>query len=60
MGTPELGKPYTAPARNRRVVRLAKGQRSRIISTHGSQVYDTLAFNAADMTEFMSMEHVRA
>jgi uncharacterized protein YcgI (DUF1989 family) len=59
-GTPELGRLYTVPARNGRAVRLARGQQIRIINTHGSQVCDTWAFNAADMTEFMSMEHVRA
>ena len=59
-GTPELAKLYTVPARNGRAVRLNKGQIIRIVNTHGSQVCDTWAFNAADMTEFMSMEHVRA
>ena len=59
-GTPILGQLYKVPARNGRAVRLIKGQVLRIINTHGSQVCDTWAFNTRDMTEFMSMEHVRA
>jgi uncharacterized protein YcgI (DUF1989 family) len=30
-----------------------------VVNTHGSQVVDTWAFNAADLTERMSMEHSR-
>src|SRR5215471_21760937 len=30
-----------------------------MINTHGTQVVDTWAFNAADLHEFMSMEHTR-
>ena len=37
------------PARQGRAVRLAKGQRIKLINTHGSQVVDTWAFNAADL-----------
>jgi uncharacterized protein YcgI (DUF1989 family) len=48
------------PARRGRAARLAKGQSIKIINTHGHQVVDTWAFNAADLKEFMSMEHVRA
>lgn len=59
-GTAQSGKLYTVPARQGRAVRLAKGDVIRIINTHGSQVCDTWAFNVADMTEFMSMEHARA
>lgn len=47
------------PARQGRAVRLAKGQRIKLINTHGSQVVDTWAFSAADLGEFMSMEHTR-
>ncbi|MDQ2802907.1 MAG: urea carboxylase-associated family protein [Pseudomonadota bacterium] len=36
------------------------GQIVRVINTHGAQVVDTWAFNAADIGEFMSMEHSRA
>jgi uncharacterized protein YcgI (DUF1989 family) len=47
------------PARQGRAVRLAKGQRIKLVNTHGSQVVDTWAFAAADLGEFMSMEHTR-
>ena len=53
------GQKYTVPARKGRAVRLRRGQRIKIINTHGSQVVDTWAFNAADMSECMSMEHTR-
>ncbi len=59
-GTPVVGKLYRVPARNGRAVRLCRGQLVRIINTHGSQVCDTWAFNSADLSEFMSMEHLRA
>ena len=47
------------PARRGKAVRLAKGQRIKMINTHGTQVVDTWAFNADDLNEFMSMEHTR-
>lgn len=50
----------TIPARQGKAVRLQKGQSIRIINTHGNQVVDTWAFNAGDLSEFMSMEHARA
>jgi uncharacterized protein YcgI (DUF1989 family) len=50
----------TIPARRGRAVRVAKGQSIIVINTHGSQVVDTWAFAAADIAEFMSMEHSRA
>ncbi len=49
----------TIPARRGRAARLNKGQSIKIINTHGSQVVDTWAFNADDLGEFMSMEHLR-
>ena len=48
------------PARRGRAVRLAKGQAIQIINTHGQQVVDTWCFNADDLSEFMSMEHLHA
>jgi len=48
------------PARRGRAVRLNKGQSIKIINTHGQQIVDTWAFNAEDLREFMSMEHLRA
>ncbi|MEM6849353.1 MAG: urea carboxylase-associated family protein [Pseudomonadota bacterium] len=58
-GTPEPGKRYTIPARQGIAVRVAAGQSIKIINTHGTQVVDTWAFCAADLTEHMSMEHLR-
>ncbi len=49
----------TIPARGGRALRLAAGDAVRLINTHGTQVVDTWAFNAADMAECMSMEHSR-
>ena len=39
---------------------LKAGQSIKIINTHGHQVVDFWAFNAADLSEFLSMEHLRA
>ncbi len=38
---------------------LAKGQAARLINTHGTQVVDCWAWNAADLSEHMSMEASR-
>jgi uncharacterized protein YcgI (DUF1989 family) len=48
------------PARRGRAVPLRDGQAIRIVNTHGQQVVDTWCFNAEDMAEFMSMEHLHA
>jgi len=53
------GQKFTVPARKGRAVRLQRGQRIKVINTYGSQVVDTWAFNAADISECMSMEHTR-
>ncbi|QBD79874.1 urea carboxylase-associated family protein [Ktedonosporobacter rubrisoli] len=58
-GRPEPGKRYIVPARQGRAVRLAQGQRLKIINTYGSQVCDFWAFNASSPREFLSMEHLR-
>lgn len=50
----------TIPARRGIAARLNAGQSLTVINTHGTQVVDTWAFNAKDMSEFMSMEHSRA
>lgn len=47
------------PAREGKAALLGKGQRIKLINTHGTQVVDTWAFNRADLGEFMSMEHTR-
>jgi uncharacterized protein len=54
------GDVQTIPARRGKAVRLGRGQSIKIINTHGMQVVDTWAFNAEDLAEFMSMEHLRA
>ena len=50
----------TIPARRGVAARLKAGQSITVINTHGTQVVDAWAFNAADVAEFMSMEHSRA
>jgi uncharacterized protein len=47
------------PARSGTAVRLARGQALKLVNTHGQQVVDAWAFNAHDLGEFMSMEHLR-
>ncbi len=49
----------TIPARRGKAAFLSGGQIVKVINTHGQQVVDTWAFNRADLTEFMSMEHSR-
>ncbi len=55
-----LNELQTIPARKGKAALLKAGQRIRIINTHGQQVVDTWAFNVCDMSEHMSMQHVRA
>lgn len=50
----------TIPARRGTAARARKGQYIRIVNTHGTQVVDTWAFSAADVTEWMAMEASRA
>ncbi len=50
----------TIPARRGKAARVRAGQSVAVVNTHGEQVVDTWAFNSADLTEFMSMEHSRA
>lgn len=52
-----MGEIVTIPARKGKAVALSKGQRIKVINTHGQQVVDTWAFNRHDLGEFMSMEH---
>ena len=46
-------------ARSGKAAHLKKGQVIKIINTHGHQVVDTWAFNADDLDEFLSNEHMR-
>jgi uncharacterized protein YcgI (DUF1989 family) len=50
----------TIPARRGVAARVSAGRRIRIVNTHGTQVVDAWAFNAADPAEWMSMEASRA
>jgi hypothetical protein len=50
----------TIPARRGKAARVSAGQRIRVINTHGTQVVDTWAFVAADVTEWMAMDASRA
>jgi len=49
----------TIPARRGNAITLKRGQHIKVINTHGQQVVDTWAFNSADLSECMSMEHTR-
>ena len=49
----------TIPARRGRAIRLMAGQSIRLINTHGHQVVDFWAFGEPDVSEFLSMEHLR-
>ncbi len=59
-GRPQKDRRYAIPARQGLALRLAAGERLRVINTHGTQVVDFWAFSAEDPGEFMSMEHLRA
>jgi uncharacterized protein YcgI (DUF1989 family) len=48
------------PARRGVAVPVDAGRRIKVVNTHGSQVLDTWAFNAADVSEYMSMDHTRS
>jgi uncharacterized protein YcgI (DUF1989 family) len=50
----------TIPERRSHAARVRAGQHVRIVNTHGTQVVDTWAFSAVDLTEWMSMEASRA
>src|SRR3984957_12098038 len=47
------------PARRGKATRLSAGQSVKIVNTYGKRVSENWAFNAADIREFMSMEHTR-
>jgi len=51
--------PIEIPARHGKALKLNKGQAVRLINTHGTQVVDCWAWNAADLTDHMSMEATR-
>lgn len=51
---------FQIPARSGAAHAVAKGQMVKLINTHGNQVVDTWAYNANDISEYMSMEATRA
>lgn len=52
--------PGLVPARHGKAIPLAKGQTIKVVSETGAQVLDLWAFNAAEPSEYMSMEHTRS
>lgn len=50
---------FTLKAGTGRAFHLGQGATLRVENTFGTQVVDTWAFRADDLTEFMSMEHTR-
>jgi hypothetical protein len=56
---PAGGRELTIPAGHARLWRMRAGERVTIAQTTGHQVGDLIAFNAADLTEFLSPSHTR-
>jgi uncharacterized protein len=54
-----MAETMTIPARKGKAAMVGKGQKVKVINTHGAQVIDTWAFARHDLLEFMSMEHTR-
>jgi hypothetical protein len=50
---------FTIPAGHARMWRMRAGERVTITQTEGHQVGDLVAFNASDLTEFLSPSHTR-
>ena len=50
---------FVIPAGRARMWRMRRGERATILQTEGQQVGDFVAFNAADITEFLSTSHTR-
>ncbi len=48
------------PARQGRAVRVARGKALQIVNTFGTQVVDFWAFDAKDLSIYLSMQHTRA
>lgn len=58
-GRPVPGRRYEIPARCGRAVRLRAGEKLTLINPVGTQVCDFWAFALPDLSEFLSMEHLR-
>ena len=52
-------KEFVIPAGHARLWTMQAGERVTILQTEGHQVGDFIAFNAADLTEFLSTSHTR-
>lgn len=50
---------FAIPARRGKALLVKRKSLIRVINTHGTQVVDCWAFNPANLSEFMSMEHCR-
>lgn len=48
------------PAARGMAATVSAGQQIKVVNSHGTQVLDTWAFNATDLTEHMSMAHTRS
>src|SRR5438876_510869 len=59
-GAQVSGDLVTIPARGGKAAQASAGQHIKVVNTHGTQVVDAWAFNARDLTEWMSMEASRA
>ena len=57
MGTPQATR---VPAARGKAAMVSAGQQVKLVNSHGTQVVDTWAFNADDLTEHMSMAHTRS
>ena len=56
----EQPREFTIPAARARMWRMRAGERVTIAQTEGHQVGDFIAFNDADLTEFLSTSHTRS
>jgi uncharacterized protein len=54
-----MSQEFVIPASHARMWRMRAGDRVTIAQTEGHQVGDFIAFNAADLTEFLSVSHTR-
>jgi uncharacterized protein YcgI (DUF1989 family) len=59
MTMPETAREFVIPAGHARLWRMRAGERVTIGQTEGHQVGDLIAFDAADLTEFLSTSHTR-
>ena len=51
---------FVLPAGRGKAIRVGKGTRVKVINPHGTQAIDFWAFNAEDLTEYLSTEHIRS